>query len=644
MTNNGISIILPSYNEAVALPQLAGSILEIFRNRLPGYDYEIVIIDDNSTDGTAEAIRVGFGSEEKVRLIVRTDERGLASAVLRGIQEAKMEYVVVMDSDFNHPPEKIVDLVKKIPDYDLICYSRYVKGGGMNTDNWFFRYWGSRIYNKFLQLYLGLPTNDNLSGFFIARKKDIQKLPTGTIFNGYGEFYFGVLYFMNKICHSFRLLQLPVIYERRKGGESKTKFSPLMIKYFKRAREFKSYKICKKKVLVTYARNRIAYVSAKSLSRAGYEVHTGDCVRFAMAFFSCYVKKNFFYSSPFRHEEAFIEDLLRYIKKNRIDILLPSHEEGFIIAKHERRFEGIVKLLTPSYEQIELANNKIRSMEWADGLRIPYPLFQSFGSSEEFERFLEGEGKIKFPVVIKLQKSRGSAGLCYAKNKTELKEKFDVVVREFGIKEDFPIIQEYIEGYGLGVSMLYKDGKALASFTHKRLIELPLTGGTSVERISVHHLKAEEFAKSLLDSLKWNGVAMVEFKVDEKTGEPYFLEINPRFWGSLNQAVVSGVDFPLLACKTLEGEDFLFPEYKTGIRTRWFWGGVFVLPSYILHGKFKEVGVLLKIFKKNLFFDDFSWSDPLPFLINPIIPLINLMVRGKITFEKKEEEVKNFNT
>ena len=641
MTKNGISIILPSFNEVEALPQLVKIILEIFHDQLPGYAREIIIVDDDSTDGTARAIKEGFGLEEKVRLIVRKDERGLASAVLRGIQEAQMEYVLVMDADFNHPPEKIVDLVKKIPDHDLVCYSRYVKGGGMDTDNWFFRYWGSRIYNKFLQWYLGLPTNDNLSGFFIARKNDILDLPTGTIFSGYGEFYFGILFFMKKTCHPFRLLQLPVVYERRKGGESKTIFSRLMIKYFKRAREFKGYKIRKKKVLITYARNRIAYISAKSLSCAGFEVHAGDCVRFAMTFFSRYAEKKFIYPSPFRNEEAFIEDLLRYIKKNKIDILLPSHEEGFIIAKHEHRFQGIVQLLIPSYEQVELANNKMKAMEQADKLGIPYPRYHSFKSSGEFENFLEGE--ISFPVVIKLQKSRGSAGLSYAKNKPELKEKFNAVIREFGIKKDLPIVQEYIEGYGLGVSMLYKRAQALASFTHKRLIELPLSGGTSVERISVHHPKSEQYAKRLLDSLNWNGVAMVEFKVNEKTDEPYFLEINPRFWGSLNQAVVSGVDFPLLVCQALAGEDFPFPEYKTGIRTRWFWGGVFVLPSYIVHGKLKNVGTLLNVFRKNLFFDDLSWRDPLPFLINPMIPLINLLVRGKITFEKKEEEVKNFN-
>ncbi len=641
MTNKGISIILPSFNEAEALPQLVGSILEIFHDRLPGYELEVIIVDDDSTDGTATAIRARFGAEEKVRLIVRKDERGLASAVLRGIQEAKMEYVLVMDADFNHPPGKIVDLVKKIPDHDLVCYSRYVKGGGMNTDNWFFRYWGSRIYNKFLQLYLGLPTNDNLSGFFIARKKDILELPTGTIFSGYGEFYFGILFFMKKSRHPFRLLQLPVVYERRKGGESKTKFSRLMIKYLKRAREFKKHKVPRQKVLITYARNRIAYVSAKSLSYAGYEIHAGDCVRFAMTFFSRYTEKKFIYSSPFRSEESFIADLLRYIKNNKIDILLPSHEEGFIIAKHEQRFQRIVKLLVPSQEQVELANNKLRAMEQADRLGIPFPRSFSFRSSGEFESFLEGE--ISFPVVIKLQKSRGSAGLCYAKNKPELKEKFDAVVEEFGIKEDFPIVQEYIEGYGLGVSMLYKNGRSLASFTHKRLIELPLSGGTSVERISVHHPKAEQYAKKMLDSLNWNGVAMVEFKVDGKTDEPYFLEINPRFWGSLNQAVVSGVDFPLLVCQALAGKNFPFPEYRTGIKTRWFWGGVFVLPAYILHGRWKDVRMLLDVFRKDLFFDDLSWSDPLPFFINPIIPFINLLVRGKITFEKKEEEVKNFN-
>jgi predicted ATP-grasp superfamily ATP-dependent carboligase/glycosyltransferase involved in cell wall biosynthesis len=637
----GVSVILPSFNEAEALPKLIGELLGVFERDIPHTEIQIIAVDDNSPDGTASVVRDKFQGNPKVILIERKEEKGLASAVLRGIQEAQNEHVLVMDCDFNHPPEKVVDLVKNINSYDIVCYSRYVKGGGMNTDNKLMRYWGSRLYNKFLQFYLDLETNDNLSGFFIVRRGDVLKLPTDIVFKGYGEFYYGILYFMKKALGKSKILQLPIVYEKRVGGESKTKFASMMLQYFKKARLFKKYKLRKKKVLVTYARNRIAYVSAKSLSRSGYIVHAGDSVRFAMTFFSRYVKQKFIYPSPFISENDFIEKLVKYVKKKKIDILLPSHEEGFIISKYQDRFKNVVKMLLPSYEMVELASNKKKAYEYVEKLNIAYPKTFSFETLSNFDNFLKGE--INFPVVVKLTKSRGSIGLEYADNKKELKEKFFKIIKDFKIKEEYPIIQEYIDGYGLGVSMLYKNGKMLAGFTHKRLIEMPVTGGTSVDRISFFHKKAEECAKKILDSLNWNGVAMLEFRVDKKTNEPYFLEINPRFWGSLNQAVISGVNFPLLICKALEEENFKSPEYKKGIRTRWFWGSIFVLPSYILCGKFREAFSILNIFQTNLHFDEASISDPLPFIINPIIPMLNFFTRGKITFETKEEEVINFN-
>ena len=358
----GVSVVLPSFNEAEALPKLIEKILEIFEADIPSLEVEIVAVDDNSPDGTSEIVRKKFQGDQRVKLIERKGEKGLASAVFRGIQEAENEYIIVMDCDFNHPPEKVIDLARNIKNYDIVCYSRYVKGGGMNTDNKMIRYWGSRFYNKFLQVYLGLKTNDNLSGFFIVRKDDVLKLPAGVIFKGYGEFYYGILYFMKKSLGKSRILQLPITYEKRVGGESKTKFAGLMLQYFKKAVVFKKFEIRRKKVLVTYARNRIAYVSARSLFRAGYEVHAGDSVRFAMTFFSKYVKQKFIYSSPFISENDFIEDLIRYIKKNNIDILLPSHEEGFIISKYQDKFKNIVKLLLPSYDLIELANDKKKAM------------------------------------------------------------------------------------------------------------------------------------------------------------------------------------------------------------------------------------------------------------------------------------------
>jgi predicted ATP-grasp superfamily ATP-dependent carboligase len=135
------------------------------------------------------------------------------------------------------------------------------------------------------------------------------------------------------------------------------------------------------------------------------------------------------------------------------------------------------------------------------------------------------------------------------------------------------MIQEYVAGHGQGVFALYNHGKPLAFFAHRRLREKPPGGGVSVLSESIATDPGlVSHARSLLDKVGWHGVAMVEFKV-AADGTPYLMEINTRFWGSLQLAVDAGVDFPYLLYQLACGEN---PEpvdsYKTGIRLRWLLG------------------------------------------------------------------------
>ena len=115
-----------------------------------------------------------------------------------------------------------------------------------------------------------------------------------------------------------------------------------------------------------------------------------------------------------------------------------------------------------------------------------------------------------------------------------------------------------------------------ASFAHRRLREKPPSGGVSVYRESIAADPAlVERSRRLLEHFGWQGVAMVEYKVDERTGTPMLMEINGRFWGSLQLAVDAGVDFPRLLIECAEGR---LPRrrrlYAVGTRLRWWWGDV----------------------------------------------------------------------
>jgi hypothetical protein len=136
------------------------------------------------------------------------------------------------------------------------------------------------------------------------------------------------------------------------------------------------------------------------------------------------------------------------------------------------------------------------------------------------------------------------------------------------------LIQQRITGAGIGVFVLFDRGQLVADFAHRRLREKPPSGGVSVL------CESEPVADSLRDHairmlgpLRWHGVAMLEYKQDLRTGECFLIEVNGRFWGSLQLAVDAGMDFPALSCELALGHRPQVPQpYKLGVRSRWLLG------------------------------------------------------------------------
>jgi len=220
-----LTILLPTFNEAQNIVELITAIRSTLGGM--GLSYEIRVIDDNSDDGTAEKVRQAFGNA--VHVIVRTTERGLASALLLGIEQASGEFLLLMDSDFNHKPSDIPRLLEQINCADLIIGSRYIKGGGMPHAR--IRHKLSLLFNLFIRAMLGLPVKDSLSGFVCVRRGLLMRLPLGNIFTGYGDFCIRLMYIAQK--SGLRVKEVPVEYGNRLGGTSKTRFFYHGIQYAK---------------------------------------------------------------------------------------------------------------------------------------------------------------------------------------------------------------------------------------------------------------------------------------------------------------------------------------------------------------------------------------------------------------------------
>jgi dolichol-phosphate mannosyltransferase len=213
-----ISVIIPTYNERDNIAPL----LERIDKALSGCPYEVIFVDDNSRDGTGDAVR-SLAGKYPVKLLVRTGKRGLASAVVDGIALTSAPNIAVMDADLQHPPEVLRDMLAALKDNELVVGSRWVAGGGV-TDWSRKRVIISRVANL-LALGLAPRIKDRTSGFFGFRKSavDVSKLsPTGWKIG---------LEIMARGVYT-RAAEVPFTFVPRARGESKLS-SRQMVDYLK---------------------------------------------------------------------------------------------------------------------------------------------------------------------------------------------------------------------------------------------------------------------------------------------------------------------------------------------------------------------------------------------------------------------------
>ncbi|MBK6491545.1 MAG: ATP-grasp domain-containing protein [Sphingomonadales bacterium] len=139
------------------------------------------------------------------------------------------------------------------------------------------------------------------------------------------------------------------------------------------------------------------------------------------------------------------------------------------------------------------------------------------------------------------------------------------------------MIQRYITGHGEGVFGLFRAGDPSVLFAHRRLRERPPSGGVSVLREAIALPEPmTDYAVRIMQFARWDGVAMIEFKVDRETQVPYLMEVNGRFWGSLQLAIDAGIDFPALLYNSVTGTSAPaeLQPYRVGVRSHWWLGGV----------------------------------------------------------------------
>ncbi len=228
-----VSIVIPTYREAENLGVLIPKIAE----SLAGTDisFEMIVVDDNSPDGTPEICH-GLAERYPLRLIVRTTERGLSSAVLAGIQAAQGEFLLVMDADLSHPPEKIPELVLALrnPETDFVIGSRYVAGGSTAEDWGLFRWLNSK--GATLLAWPLTSTHDPMAGFFGMRRQAYLQSAGRLDPIGYK---IGLELLVK--CGAKKVVEVPITFQDRLHGESKLTFKE-QLNYLRHLRRLYNYR------------------------------------------------------------------------------------------------------------------------------------------------------------------------------------------------------------------------------------------------------------------------------------------------------------------------------------------------------------------------------------------------------------------
>lgn len=327
-------------------------------------------------------------------------------------------------------------------------------------------------------------------------------------------------------------------------------------------------------VLVLDAAQRSALAATRSLGRAGYRILTADCMAETLAGASCYSTCSLIYPDPYSAPMAFLDWMQARVAAGGIDVVLPMTEVTTdLMVRHRARWPSLALPFAP-IETIDALSDKIALHRRADALGVSIPPTRYFANAEAFRSEL---ATMTFPLVLKPWRSRiwlGDHWLSTGVVIVHSPEELDAALVTDAFAAQPFMVQALVEGEGQGVFALYDRGRPVVFFAHRRIRERPPWGGVSVLSESARpdpHL--QQLAQTLLDDAQWHGVAMVEFKVSSD-GRPYLMEINTRFWGSLQLAVDAGVDFPVLLLDLLQGRVPASPLLAEGVRLRWLLGDV----------------------------------------------------------------------
>lgn len=386
---------------------------------------------------------------------------------------------------------------------------------------------------------------------------------------------------------------------------------------------------------------QIALGVVRELGRAGIPVIGIAQSRHAIGLHSRYLAKGIVLEKP--RSEAMLT-MIRELGEEFGEIpLLTVSEVNLNWLLTNRQHLGKIKPILPNAESLKIVLDKAKTLAIAQTLGIAVPKTIEPDSLDAIEQLLL---TLTFPVVLKWKDPNAIGSLLSSNNIPLIKaeyaldaEQLRTIGKRYLSVGKWPLIQEYCPGTGLGQFFFIHDGKALRRFQHIRIAEWPPEGGFSSVCESLpltEHAELQEKSIALLRAIEWEGIAMVEYRFDPKTGKAVLMEINGRFWGSFPLAVQCGAGFAYLAYMVNGlGKEAELEKALTGVRCRMMATEIkrliriLIQPQKISDPFFKAEPAkeikrfCMDFFKKMVGYYVWSWDDPSPFFAD----LTNIILR-----------------
>ena len=371
-------------------------------------------------------------------------------------------------------------------------------------------------------------------------------------------------------------------------------------------------------VLILDGEQRSSLAAIRSLGQYGLNVAVASHLDRCLGLSSKYCSERIVTVDPATDPSRYIENLEKDIQRLGVRSVWPMTD--ITVALITKNLESIGPV--PSQEQFERLSNKVSLVKLATEFGIPAPRSLYFDRADPARL---NSLPIEFPVVIKPAWSRIESNAEFIATSVTYARTLEEAVMQF---ETLPwlqahpfLIQEFVEGTGMGIFGLADNTGPYALFGHRRLREKPPSGGCSVlcESAALNE-QMVEYTNALINEVGWRGAFMAEYKVTE-SGDPYLIEFNGRFWGSLQLAISSGMDYPrILYQRTCEGASFQNIDYRVGVRTRWLLGDLDSLylklksRDYSVRQKIAEIMKFMLTFLRPTKYQVLSISDFRPFL------------------------------